>query len=273
MNAMHAIPRTACRAVPAAMAFAAACASACAAPPADPPLVRVPFVAECPAVDGVPAEGEWGRAALLVGIGLGGDAARGRLSIGGYEGATGSLGPVETLHQFVVNAGGSPTRLLGECPVRDVRFDGAAGSTDGGWIVEMRIPFEVIGLKVPAGRTVPLHVNAVRIRPPGNPGWHGMSHWGGFQRFPTGRLELLPEGLADDRTLEQSGEPRPDAGPSPGTRRKPVLGFHPLAREVVAVFETEAPADAAITIDGLAFARPRATATCIPSCSSSEPYT
>lgn len=185
---------------------------------------------------------------LLIGIGLDGKHEKTKLSMGGYEGASSDLGTLEHLYKFRVNSIGTAMCIYNDYLVIDQSESNVKISTDNHiWAIEMRIPFSILKVNKVFSEGMSLYFNAVRFRPPNTLGWHGMSKWGGFTRFPLGKMVLLPKDInSNERTLEKAPAQMEQADNNIENQVPPRIDYYPLSNEIVAIFSVKNKAEATI---------------------------
>ncbi len=156
------------------------------------------------------------------------------LNMGGYRGAAGTeAARADHYYQFTTNAVNARARTYNESLLERPLFESRTAVVEGGWSVEMRIPWSSLGLERVVGRT--LYANLFRFRPPGRSAWH-RPNFGGYVPMQFGQITLLPREQDGQRTVEpepagpvRERAPRPSDAPVSGR-----IGYYPLSGAVVA---------------------------------------
>ncbi len=176
------------------------------------------------------------------------------LNMGGYRGAMGTeAARADHYYQFTTNAVNAQSRTYNESLLQRPLFESRTAVGEGGWSVEMRIPWKSCGLDRVVGRTI--YANLFRFRPPGRSAWH-LPGFGGYVPMPFGQVAFLPRDRADQRTVEA----RP-GGTSRKSARQPAevsvsgrISYHPLSGAIVATIRNDGRtrgAAATLEVEGL----------------------
>ncbi|NOY80235.1 MAG: hypothetical protein GXP31_04430, partial [Kiritimatiellaeota bacterium] len=111
------------------------------------------------------------------------------LNMGGYRGAMGTeAARADHYYQFTTNAVNARARTYNESLLERPLFESRTALIEGGWSVEMRIPWSSLGLDRVVGRTI--YANLFRFRPPGRSAWY-RPNFGGYVPMQFGQITLL----------------------------------------------------------------------------------
>ena len=168
------------------------------------------------------------------------------LNMGGYRGAMGTeAARADHYYQLTANAVNAQSRTYNESLLRRPLFESCTAVVEGGWAVEMRIPWSSCGLDRVEGRTI--YANLFRYRPPGRSAWH-RPHFGGYVPMQFGRITLLSRDGADQRTAEPAPIRLPAQSPAQpdGASISGKISFHPLSGAVVATVRNRGRIEGAV---------------------------
>ncbi len=137
------------------------------------------------------------------------DAQDASVAFGGYEGAYDTwFRDIGAYYEFTVNCRGGMTEARNDVRDWDAPWEAKVGTTDRGWVVEMAIPFESLGVKQPPERAL-WGFNVFRVRPPDLSGWV-CPHFGGYRPTPLGAIHLV----SAVPVVRQAVVPSPRLGPN-----------------------------------------------------------
>lgn len=175
---------------------------------------------------------------IQVVLGVGDDTMPQTIEVGGYPDALGTaLPPVAHIYQYTVNAVGQAARSYNEGPCLDrTGFTAGARIQNGGYCVEMRIPFSSAGIVAGPGQT--LYVNMIRFRPPETFSWKPVGF--GYRPMRFGVAAMLAAEQQDLRTTQ--AYPAVTQQDASQTRRytKSAITYYPLAGLLVAKSDMDA---------------------------------